>query len=302
MVEAATRLAADWTWDCVSVGVPSPVHGGRVVAEPVNLGEGWVGFDYTGAFGKPTVVTPRSWMRCRRRRDSAPTRTHSPAASVSGTPTRLRKSWLSRGTLLVGEPFSSDGSRSRHPRGSRTFPQALAAEHAARQHLADDHRVATGCAEEPPTGGYTGRPELHVVPLVIGPHCGLGSIPRLVHLAPSVDLRAPAPCRSKEQQCQPLTPEPCPAANPEALLQRFVLLPVLDRRPHEEAEYDQDGRNRDDREDDLLSRVHALSLGRSRRLVTKWRRRRPALRWPPAVGFAATRRRPGPLPRRTELR
>jgi polyphosphate glucokinase len=56
MVDAVKGLAADWRWDCVSVGVPSPVHGGRVAAEPVNLGEGWLGFDYVTAFGKPTKV------------------------------------------------------------------------------------------------------------------------------------------------------------------------------------------------------------------------------------------------------
>ena len=56
MVEAALSLAADWAWDGVSVGVPSPVHGGRILVEPVNLGTGWVGFDYEGAFGKPTKV------------------------------------------------------------------------------------------------------------------------------------------------------------------------------------------------------------------------------------------------------
>jgi polyphosphate glucokinase len=63
MVEAALKLAADWSWDGVSVGVPSPVHGGRVTAEPVNLGEGWVGFDYTGAFGKPTKVVNDAAMQ-----------------------------------------------------------------------------------------------------------------------------------------------------------------------------------------------------------------------------------------------
>jgi polyphosphate glucokinase len=63
MVEAAVNLAADWTWDCVSVGVPSPVHGGRVIAEPVNLGEGWVGFDYAGAFGKATKVVNDAAMQ-----------------------------------------------------------------------------------------------------------------------------------------------------------------------------------------------------------------------------------------------
>jgi polyphosphate glucokinase len=63
MVEAAASLAADWTWDCVSVGVPSPVHGGRIIREPVNLGVGWVGFDYVGAFGKPTKVVNDAAMQ-----------------------------------------------------------------------------------------------------------------------------------------------------------------------------------------------------------------------------------------------
>jgi len=63
MVEAALSLAADWAWDGVSVGVPSPVHGGRVLAEPVNLGTGWVGFDYEGGFGKPTKVVNDAAMQ-----------------------------------------------------------------------------------------------------------------------------------------------------------------------------------------------------------------------------------------------
>jgi len=63
MVAAAKELAADWTWDSVSVGIPSPVHGGRVLAEPVNLGDGWVGFDYEAAFGKPTKVVNDAAMQ-----------------------------------------------------------------------------------------------------------------------------------------------------------------------------------------------------------------------------------------------
>ena len=63
MVEAAKELADDWTWDSVSVGIPSPVHGGRVLAEPVNLGHGWVGFDYEAAFGKPTKVVNDAAMQ-----------------------------------------------------------------------------------------------------------------------------------------------------------------------------------------------------------------------------------------------
>ena len=63
MVEATKGLTEDWTWERVSVGIPSPVHGGRVVVEPVNLGGGWAGFDYEAAFGKPTRVVNDAAMQ-----------------------------------------------------------------------------------------------------------------------------------------------------------------------------------------------------------------------------------------------
>jgi len=63
MVETAKELADDWSWESVSVGVPSPVHGGRVVAEPANLGDGWVGYDYEAAFGRPTKVVNDAAMQ-----------------------------------------------------------------------------------------------------------------------------------------------------------------------------------------------------------------------------------------------
>jgi hypothetical protein len=56
MVEATKALCADWAYDVVSVGVPGPVTGDRVTREPVNLGGGWVGFDFAAAFGRPTRV------------------------------------------------------------------------------------------------------------------------------------------------------------------------------------------------------------------------------------------------------
>ena len=56
MVAAALGAALGWRWDVVTVGVPALVHGGRVVMEPFNLGEGWVGFDFEAAFGAPTRV------------------------------------------------------------------------------------------------------------------------------------------------------------------------------------------------------------------------------------------------------
>ena len=56
MVDGITNLTRDWTYDSVSVGIPAPVRGGRVVREPMNLGPGWVGFDLEKAFGRPTKV------------------------------------------------------------------------------------------------------------------------------------------------------------------------------------------------------------------------------------------------------
>jgi polyphosphate glucokinase len=56
MVAAALGAADGWRWGVVSVGVPAPVHGGRVISEPPNLGKGWVGFDFEAAFGVPTTV------------------------------------------------------------------------------------------------------------------------------------------------------------------------------------------------------------------------------------------------------
>ncbi len=56
MVTGVRELAEDWPYTVVSVGVPAPVLAGRVFHEPVNLGTGWVGFDFESAFGKPTKV------------------------------------------------------------------------------------------------------------------------------------------------------------------------------------------------------------------------------------------------------
>jgi polyphosphate glucokinase len=51
MVAEVKQLAADWPYDAVSIGYPGPVVHNRPVAEPHNLGSGWVGFDYHAAFG-----------------------------------------------------------------------------------------------------------------------------------------------------------------------------------------------------------------------------------------------------------
>jgi len=56
MVSGVLERTGDWEYGGVSVGVPAPVLDDRVVREPVNLGPGWVGFDFARAFGKPTKV------------------------------------------------------------------------------------------------------------------------------------------------------------------------------------------------------------------------------------------------------
>ena len=56
MVSGVKKLAADWTYEVVSIGYPGPVLGGRPSAEPVNLGRGWLAFDFAQAFGRPVKV------------------------------------------------------------------------------------------------------------------------------------------------------------------------------------------------------------------------------------------------------
>jgi predicted NBD/HSP70 family sugar kinase len=63
MVEGVLRATRDWSYDVVSVGIPAPVHGRRVVSDPVNLGPGWVAFDFERAFGKPTKVVNDAAMQ-----------------------------------------------------------------------------------------------------------------------------------------------------------------------------------------------------------------------------------------------
>jgi polyphosphate glucokinase len=63
MVHDVLEATRDWRYDVVSVGIPGPVLGGRVVSDPPNLGDGWVGFDFERAFGKPTKVVNDAAMQ-----------------------------------------------------------------------------------------------------------------------------------------------------------------------------------------------------------------------------------------------
>ncbi len=63
MVAGVRAVAAEWTYDAVSIGYPGPVLHGRPVAEPRHLGPGWVGFDYRKAFGCPVQVVNDAAMQ-----------------------------------------------------------------------------------------------------------------------------------------------------------------------------------------------------------------------------------------------
>ena len=63
LVDGVAAATTDWAFDVVSVGIPAPVDDNRVRVDPVNLGSGWIGFDFEEAFGKPTRVVNDAAMQ-----------------------------------------------------------------------------------------------------------------------------------------------------------------------------------------------------------------------------------------------
>ncbi len=56
MVLGVKELTRDWKYDVITLGFPAPVRRDQPVEEPFNLGRGWIGFDYKGAFGRPVKM------------------------------------------------------------------------------------------------------------------------------------------------------------------------------------------------------------------------------------------------------
>jgi polyphosphate glucokinase len=52
MVRGVLKQIGSSAYDLVSIGYPGLVHRGRIIADPHNLGAGWVEFDFERAFGK----------------------------------------------------------------------------------------------------------------------------------------------------------------------------------------------------------------------------------------------------------
>jgi polyphosphate glucokinase len=63
MVAGVKKLARGWKFEAVSIGYPGMVIHSRPVAEPRNLGRGWIGFDYRAAFGKPVKIVNDAAMQ-----------------------------------------------------------------------------------------------------------------------------------------------------------------------------------------------------------------------------------------------
>jgi polyphosphate glucokinase len=63
MVADVKKVASGWKYSAVSIGYPGAVVHGRPVSEPYHLGGGWVGFDFTRAFGHPVKVVNDAAMQ-----------------------------------------------------------------------------------------------------------------------------------------------------------------------------------------------------------------------------------------------
>jgi polyphosphate glucokinase len=56
MVESTQKLLEGWSYEAIALGLPCRVTHGRPVEDPLNLGPGWVAFNYTAALGKPVRI------------------------------------------------------------------------------------------------------------------------------------------------------------------------------------------------------------------------------------------------------
>jgi polyphosphate glucokinase len=56
MMRQLRKLTRGRQFDAVSMGYPGVVFHGRIAGEPHNLGRGWVGYNFSRAFGKPVLM------------------------------------------------------------------------------------------------------------------------------------------------------------------------------------------------------------------------------------------------------
>ncbi len=63
MVTEIQNATKDWNYTAVSMGYPGPVRQGRPLAEPHNLGPGWVSQDFEKSFGCPVRMVNDAAMQ-----------------------------------------------------------------------------------------------------------------------------------------------------------------------------------------------------------------------------------------------
>lgn len=56
MVQEVLDATRDWTYEAVTLGYPGAVVEGAIQKEPINLGPGWVEFDFPTAFHRPVKL------------------------------------------------------------------------------------------------------------------------------------------------------------------------------------------------------------------------------------------------------
>jgi predicted NBD/HSP70 family sugar kinase len=63
LMEGVRTVTKDWPVDRVSIGYPGEIRNGRPVAEPLNLGPGWVDIDFAHAFNCPVRIMNDACMQ-----------------------------------------------------------------------------------------------------------------------------------------------------------------------------------------------------------------------------------------------
>lgn len=63
MVDGVKNATSHWQYDRIAIGFPAPVVHGRILHEPINLGKGWVDFDFAAAFGLPVRIVNDAVMQ-----------------------------------------------------------------------------------------------------------------------------------------------------------------------------------------------------------------------------------------------
>jgi predicted NBD/HSP70 family sugar kinase len=70
MVKGVIESVADWSFDAISIGFPGLMREGHIAREPLNLGGGWMDFDFEKAFKCPVRMINDAAMQALANYDS----------------------------------------------------------------------------------------------------------------------------------------------------------------------------------------------------------------------------------------